>query len=370
MKTYIKLENGNIGVWHYFKTTGKPKAFYVYGHLEKADRIMQIRAHNQPEYSLTGEEHDEIEKTVNSNIEVMKRVTSENFETCHFEERGGVFIIYILFPRITITNSSEQTHDITDLWVSLHMNPYTLKLTSMGGARTSVSSVEFENYFFHPHLIREGLQIAHRMYQGRQTSIIDIDSNKNRFCLGETYGFFMNHVNEESFDLMLQTLKDYVANENSGGGPYFQIAALDKSTNIGDFAFLDSTRALVKYDIQLSNRDMHVTAYFDKEDIKKIDKRDLVLKIGEQYYSLCAIDGEPKRDCENIKGIFVKVGRKKFPLTIYQFKRTGIEINEENIFVNPIIIKNINEENKSRFKEALYSLSTGRENPTYYFRIS
>lgn len=128
-----------------------------------------------------------------------------------------VYEIIIHFPEIVIKNSRKEEHLIRDLYIKINLN-MNFQSTNSGsyfrGCRTTITYAEYQSRYSHSHLPR-----------------IRLGEGFKGFCLGDTTlatlcARLTHSFDEESFDLLLQSLKSYVSWESLEGGPYIKISEL------------------------------------------------------------------------------------------------------------------------------------------------
>lgn len=208
--------------------------------------------------------------------------------------------IYIHFPEITITNSRRHTRLIRDLYIRITLNP------------TLASSKRHMSSYFHGWRATKTVNEISCMYGHSHLYPFQIDYNGNEvfgyFCLGSTEiasnsSILTHSYNQDSFSLMLQQIKTYVAWESLEGGPYRKMAEVVGSNRRSVIQYRDNeiqskyNKFLEKYkdDVPFTVSDIGAISIISISEGKKfhdmvrdiVDSRDLVYEdvSGIQYIS-------------------------------------------------------------------------------------
>jgi len=182
--------------------------------------------------------------------------------------------VVLHYPEITIRNERGATHLIRDLFVSFFVTWDENDLNAdpifrfVNGSRSTYTLLEYWSNFVHSHLFSRSLADSS---QGK----LDFDD----FCVGSsdmmsTMSLLCENYSDEMFELLIFQIENFVSWESLEGGPYRQIAYIDK---IGEAINTSVDEGVSQYDF--------VSAYnlfteLVKEDQIKIDLDYRVLRRG------------------------------------------------------------------------------------------
>lgn len=130
---------------------------------------------------------------------------------------NGLKRLMIRFPEVTIRNSRDYTYDIKDFYIAIILNKDLSKAStrSLFAIRTTATTKEYSNGFFHPHASRRSGHCGLSEYfqwrelcLGGQTELTDM------MC--DMY----DTINEKLLHELLVTLHIYAGWESIEGGPY------------------------------------------------------------------------------------------------------------------------------------------------------
>ena len=142
---------------------------------------------------------------------ILDEVHGENYD---FQIDTAYLDVIIRYPHITITNSSNKSREIEELYCVLTFN-VNKQLTQFTGFRAKMSFNDVKNGYRHSHLNTRG---------------IDDLFTKSGFCTGSTdltalKCEFMEEFNADRFDLLLYQINNFVEWESIEGTPYIQLGS-------------------------------------------------------------------------------------------------------------------------------------------------
>jgi len=176
---------------------------------------------------------EKLETTIEKRIRRTQELTEEyhpgawDFQKCIDNDYLGrpnnsaVYTLTILFPKLTMTNSSNDSHVIQDLYVSMCFTASMHHQSNIYGVRGKLTGAEYFSSYVHSHLSPSGID------RDRGTSKI---TRYGAFCLGGgtelirlANNLVLDEWNEELFASTLLHLHSYVDWESSEGGPYMSM---------------------------------------------------------------------------------------------------------------------------------------------------
>jgi len=140
--------------------------------------------------------------------------------------------IVIHYPKFTISNSVDETHEIKDLFVVLELvrgtsttGQTTIYIEDIKGIRSTYTDKEIANGYVHSHLHSKGFNNDY------YTDYFTADS----FCLGQgeikdTMMLMQTHSNIDLFEMFLLNLDTMVAWESIEGKPYKRMKKIAEGT--------------------------------------------------------------------------------------------------------------------------------------------
>jgi len=167
-------------------------------------------------YANKIKEYDNLKRTLKFNKILNEHFTTDNYE---IKLNGDLLEFYLKYNDITIENSNNDSHLIKSLFVKIKFNTTNNKFVDyIQGYRGEMSIQELCSSYSHSHLSSHTRDFNSFCLGASELSIIWDDLRNNNF-------------NENTFDLFLYTLNEYVKWESLEGGPYTKIENLSYSTS-------------------------------------------------------------------------------------------------------------------------------------------
>lgn len=274
-------------------------------------------------------------------IEVLKH----HFDEDHYEiNKVGSELHFILkYDDITIENSEDRSHFIKSLFVKLKFNTNSNTFSdNMEGYRGEMSIKELCSSYFHSHLSTH-------------------TSNFQSFCLGASeLGILLSDLhnkqfNQDSFDLLLYTISEYVKWESLTGGPYIKIKDLSYSTsrttlnsiNVDDTnktikAFIDSKSEFnTKFNFSTNSIEVVKDEQFVKNITNLIPNRLKVIMVNDTTSPICDMEST-KRSAVSKLGTLTKFSFKgKMYPCLYEEPEFQQLNNQDNIEAHPLLVDKV-----------------------------
>lgn len=281
-----------------------------------------------------------------TNTEILEYIKKEA-ESLFGEERvetlspsssdSGKIEVTIHFPKLTIVNTKDDSHLITDLWVKVLFRSGG-KFCDLWGTRTTQTPEEKQAMYLHSHLSRN-----------------DIGCWES-FCTGESAVTDMKAKLTREFDKTALTsffllIEQMVAWESLEGVPYIKINEIANRTPVSSLnlsesqkqdvinTFLSKTESL-NYDVTASQVGVNIS--LDEKQIEELlteyykTSSYMCKKIGNQYYAHVSNSNENYKIGETgweFKG-------EQLDLLI---KPNGFELSEDNLVIHPDLTRLIND---------------------------
>ena len=278
-----------------------------------------------------------LENLRRKNKKIIKKVLKSNFKDCFIESFQGFVCAYFKFEEVKLTDRKNNVHIIKNLWIKLLINPFEFTINKIEGTRTKYTNEEVFMRFSHSHLDAGAL------------------FGFTIFCLGTTDFMLHETLNEETFDLVIQQIKDFVSYEYSGseGRPYQYLNNISHASlsyaqsDNKDDKKLDHTISLTSDTVKVD--------HFIPAGVS-LDKRYYALPTETGYISLDRI--EATRPTSRL----IKLGKRRSE----KVEIEKLEFNEDNYVLNPRIKSILDEKAERKYERILVQSLIKREDKVDY----
>jgi hypothetical protein len=205
--------------------------------------------------------HTELDDIILNRLEQSKFNFVENILTNLFENNWYYTTInsytnayYIHFPKISIINSNDLTHEIHDIFVKFNIKVANEKLVcvpdTFQGARTSLSFNEYQSMYRHSHLPKRSNETNHIIFES--------------FCIGTGQPISLSlaklaqEIEENEFISFCLQLEPYLSWESLEGVPFIKLETIVNVDNYHPLTYDN----FVKHNIEINQGKDYLS--FDK----------------------------------------------------------------------------------------------------------